>query len=79
MVVKRLANALAMMCNESYSRVVTWIRCCLAFSLARSAIRCVRGSRSIRRGSHRQVPGTVDLVQAEVGWSWHRLSHTTSS
>ena len=47
MVVKRLANALAMKRNKSYSRVITWIRCCLAFSLARCAIRCVRGSRSM--------------------------------
>ena len=63
-VIRKLANDLAMKRNESYSRVVSWMRCCLAFSLARSAIRCVRGSRSIRRTTHRQAP--VDLVQAET-------------
>ena len=63
-VIKRLASALAMKRDASYNRVVTWMRCCLAFSLARSAIRCVRGSRSIRRGIYRQAP--VDLVQAEA-------------
>ena len=31
MVVKRLADAIATKGNESYSRVVTWMRCCLAF------------------------------------------------
>ena len=40
MVAKKLADALAMKCNESYS-LVTWMRCCMAFSLARSAFRCV--------------------------------------
>ena len=59
-VIRKLADDLAMKRNESYSRVVS----CLAFSLARSAIRCVRGSRSIRRTTHRQAP--VDLVQAET-------------
>ena len=63
-VVKKLADALAMKRNETYSRVVTWMRCCLAFSLARSAIRCVRGSRSMRHRTQRLEP--VDLVQAEA-------------
>ena len=64
-VVKKLADALAMKRNETYSRVVTWMsRCCLAFSLARSAIRCVRGSRSMRHWTQRLEP--VDLVQAEA-------------
>ena len=63
-VVKRLADALAMKRNESYSWVITWMRRCLAFSLARSAIHCVRGSRSTRRRTQRQAP--VDLVQAEA-------------
>ena len=64
MVVKKLADALAMKRNETYSRVVTWMRCCLAFSLARSAIRCVRGSRSMRHRTQRLEP--VDLVQTEA-------------
>ena len=63
-VVKKLADNLAMKRNERYSRVVSWMRCRLAFSLARAAIRCVRGSRSIRRWMHHQAP--VDLVLAEA-------------
>ncbi len=63
-VVKKLADALAMKRNESYSRIVSWMRCCLAFSLARSAIRCVRGSRCIRR--RKQYQGPVDLVLHEA-------------
>ena len=41
----------------------------LAFSLARSAIRCVRGSRSVRRRRFDLAP--VDLVQAEVRLARH--------
>ena len=63
-VVKKLADAIATKRSERYSRVVTWMRCCLAFSLARSAIRCVRGSRSICRRTHYQAP--VDLVRHEA-------------
>ena len=64
-VVKRLASALALKRHESYSHVINWLRCRLSFSLARSAIRCVRGSRSIRR---RTLPGLapVDLVSADT-------------
>lgn len=64
--IKKLAASLALKRNESYSRVVTWIRCCLAFSLARSAIRCVRGSRTLRRRAFDLAP--VDLVYAEAGF-----------
>ena len=60
-VVKRLAGDLATKRNESYSQVVGWMRCSLAFS---SAIRCVRGSRSTRRRDIRQSP--MDLIQAET-------------
>ena len=48
-VVKKLASSLSAKRNEAYSRIVAWMRCCLSFTLARSAIRCIRGSRSLRR------------------------------
>ena len=32
--------------GESYSTVITWIRCRLSFSLVRSAINAIRGTRS---------------------------------
>ena len=62
--INRIADALAAKRKECYSKVVCWMRCCLAFSLARSAIRCIRGSRSVRRRAQRLVP--VDLVDAEA-------------
>ncbi len=68
--IKKLAAQLATKRNENYCHLISWIRCCHSFSLARSAIRCVRGSRSIRRRTHLRMDGhglaPVDLVQAEA-------------
>ena len=64
-VMKKLAASLAMKRNEPYRRVVTWIRCCLAFSLARSPIRCLWGSLSLRCRTLELVP--VDHICAEAG------------
>ena len=69
MVIKKLASQIAMKRNESYCHLMSWMRCYLSFSLARSAIRCVRGSRSIRRRTlHMNSRGLapVDLVHAEA-------------
>ena len=63
-VIKKIADALATKRGESYSKVVSWMRCRLAYSLARSAIRCVQGSHSIRRRLPHVVP--VDLVWVEA-------------
>ena len=66
--IKKLVAQLAAKRNENYSHLMTWMRCRLTFSLARSAIRCVRGSRSI----HHKTPNLhhglapVDLVHAEA-------------
>ena len=64
-VVKRLASALASKRHETYSHVINWLCCRLTFSLARSAIRCVRGSRFIRRRTPPSL-APVDLVCAEA-------------
>ena len=41
---KCLASLLSDKWNENCAAVMGWIRCCLSFSLLRSAIRCLRGS-----------------------------------
>ena len=64
--IKRLADVLSVKRNECYSRTISWMRCCLSFSLARSAIRCLRGS--IRRWFDRRDLLPVDLVQAEANF-----------
>ena len=64
---KHLASLLSEKRNEHYAVVMCWIRCCLSFSLLRSAI---RGSRSSAgRFAHENPLAAVDLVQAETGLS----------
>ena len=45
-VYKRLASLIAEKQDKPYSRTVHWLQCRLSFSLLRSAITCIRGSRS---------------------------------
>ena len=45
-VYKRLASMIANKHNKTYSKTIHWLRCRLSFSLLRSAIMCLRGSRS---------------------------------
>ena len=43
----RLVNLLADKQDWAYGTTISWVRCVLTFSLLRSAIMCIRGSRSI--------------------------------
>ena len=43
---KRLASLLSVKREQPYSLVMGWLRCRLSFSLLRSAVMCIRGSRS---------------------------------
>ena len=62
---KCLASLLSDKWSDHYAAVMGWIRCCLSFSLLRSAIRCLRGSRSSIGSFDRPVLVTsVELVQA---------------
>ena len=49
---KRLADGISRKERKEYSVVMGWIRCRLSFAILRSAILCIRGSRSSR---HRPV------------------------
>lgn len=64
---KRLASLLALKWNQPYSTTISWIRCCLSYSLIRSSIRCIRGHRSTcgHPVRIRQVP--VDVMVSESG------------
>ena len=59
---KRLADLISNKRNTTYSKAIAWIRCNLAFSLIRSAIMCIRGSRST---SHRVPDSSIELGVAE--------------
>ena len=59
---KRLADILSTKNNDHYSTTLAWIRCKLSFSLIRSAVMCIRGSRS----AHHHIPlSTIELSATE--------------
>ena len=62
-VYKRLASCLAEKQEKQYSTIIHWIRCRLNFSLLRSAIMCLRGSRSTRH--HPANPELITIANAE--------------
>ena len=61
---KRLASMLASKWDHSYSSTLCWLRCRLNFSLLRSSIQALRGSRS-SIGHPVKAPVVVDLVNIE--------------
>ena len=46
--IKRLAVKISEKRNESYSLVICMLRCKLVFAMMRSALVCLRGSRSLK-------------------------------
>ena len=63
---KRLASMIATKHDQAYSSTMSWLRCTLSFSLLRSAIQCIRGSRSAGgRAAKQQLP-PIDLVATEA-------------
>ena len=61
---KRLATLIAAKREQPYSNVMGWLRCHLSFSLLRSTVMCLRGSRS-RQGFAPRIDTPVDLVLQE--------------
>ena len=62
---KRLASCLAMKWDQSYSSTLSWLRCCLTFSLLCSAIQCVRGACSSCSCAAKSPP-PIDLAISEL-------------
>ena len=60
---KLLASMLSTQRGQSYSSVVSWIRCSTSFSLLRSAVTCLRGAR-LHCGSPVTI-GALDLAISE--------------
>eukprot|EP00923_Selenidium_pygospionis_P004428 GHVN01007124.1.p1 GENE.GHVN01007124.1~~GHVN01007124.1.p1 ORF type:complete len:991 (+),score=91.46 GHVN01007124.1:438-2975(+) len=65
-VLSRLANLIAEREGTKYSLAITRLRTSLSFSLARSAIRCVRGSRIVKPPWRQQEDAPADLVATET-------------
>ena len=66
-VYKRLASLIAEKHDTSYHRTIHWLRCRLSFSLLRSAIMCLRGSRStVNHPARPSITGdNIDLACSE--------------
>ena len=56
-----------MMKGEYYPKTMNWIRVKISFSLIRSALVCLRGSRSSRRKPYNIMDIDVDVQTAESG------------
>ena len=64
-VYKRPAAMIAEKNNKSYSKTIHWLRCRLSFSLLRSAITCLGGSRSALHQPARTLANTINLTCTE--------------
>ena len=62
---KRLASSLSTKWKQPYSKTMGWLRCILSFSLLRSAIMCVRGTRSSAGHVPNVTSGPIDLIHRE--------------
>ena len=63
-VYKRIASLIADK-YKPYSKTINWLRCRLSFSLLRSAVMCLRGSRSSLHHPINSSCGEIDLAIAE--------------
>ena len=67
---KRLAENLAEKRKEPYSLVVAMLRCKLSFEIARAALVCLRGSRSLSKRRETTHSGDApEVILAEAGLS----------
>ena len=64
-VYKRIAALISEKNGQCYSKTLYWLRCKLSFSLLRSAITCLRGSRSSYHRFGFKESAAIDLVCAE--------------
>ena len=60
---KRLADRLSEKRDKPYCMTMGWLRCCLNFALLRSAILCIRGSRSSKH--HPFQDTNIELASKE--------------
>ena len=68
---KKLASMIAVKHNKAYSKTLNWLRCRISFSLLRSAVMCLRGSRSSRGRPALPMVGEGDieigLIEGRIG------------
>ena len=62
----RLAELIADKKGEHYLRTISWIRARTSFPLLRSALICLRGSRTIRRRKMDLTNADIDIQNSEA-------------
>ena len=67
---KRLASLLSTKWDQPYSTTISWLRCCLSFSLLRSSIMCIRGARSTKGFFNKYSPPSVDLKLKSLNFDY---------
>ena len=63
---KRLADGISRKEQKQYSVVMGWIRCRLSFAILRSAILCIRGSRSSHHRPKHELNITLATSEGRV-------------
>ena len=75
---KRLASLIAEMYEKRYSNTMQWIQCRLSYSLLRSAIMCLRGSRSSQHNpAHHKSLEIPLILPAQWAGFKTRTEHST--
>ena len=62
---KRLAGLVADQSSIAYSEAMAWLRCRFSYALLRSAVMCIRGSRSSHRKPVRDINVDIQVSLAE--------------
>ena len=68
-----LAELISIKKGEDYAKTMTWIRGKVSFSILRSALLCLRGSRSNRRRTNnvKDIDMDVDLARSNIKWLFY--------
>ena len=69
----RLADLLASKHSSDFSHMLSWMRCTLSFSLLRSAILAIRGSRTIKFSERPSISTELCLVKAKLIFQYSLL------
>ena len=75
---KHIADKIATKSEDDYSKVVDYIRCKVAFIVLRSALLCLRGSRTIRKEKIVAVAEDIAVTMSfscKNVWLGERLCH----
>ncbi len=64
-VFKRIASLVSVKKDTPYSKVINWIRCRLSFSLLRSSLLCIRGTRSHTHNALKNSDISIELALSE--------------